>query len=185
MRKGERLAEQPLHVRVPEGLRSPEDDARCIGKVHILDVDRTRRQELAPIVGHADHGGVDIEHVDDRLRERVEGLVERKLLSERARDLVQRSEPARRLPLRRERSLPLTAQLGRLLVQLRVLDGYRKLSSECAEQRGFVLRRAAAECRIGRQHADHLGANDEWHRERRLDAGLARRIAHSPQTPVA
>ena len=70
------LAEQPLHVRVTDGLRAPENDARRVGKVRILDVDRTRRQQLSPFVGHPDHGGVDVEHIDDRLRERIERLVE-------------------------------------------------------------------------------------------------------------
>ncbi len=178
--EGQRLAKEPLHVRIPERLCAPEDDTRGVGEVHVLDVDRARRQQLAPLVGHADHRGVDVEHVDDRLRERIERLVERQLLRERARDLVQRPEPACCLALGRERGLPLAAELGRLLVELRVLDGHCELPRECLEQRRLVVRRPPAERGIGGEHADHFGAHDEGHRDRSLDPGLARRIAHRP-----
>ena len=84
-----------------------------------------------------------------------------------------------------ERCLPLAAQLGRLLVELRVLDGDRELYRKRAEESSLVLGRTAAERRVGRQQADHLCADDKRHRERRLDAGLARCVPHAAQTAVA
>ena len=158
---------------------------RRVTELRVLDVLRARSEELAAIVGHADHGGVDVEHVDDRLRQRLERLVERELLRKRAGDLVQRTEPARRVPLGGERGLTLVAEVRGLLVELRVLHRDRELPCKRTEQLRLVVRRTAAEDRVHRQQADHLAANEERDRERRLDPGLARRIPHGPQAAIA
>ena len=41
-------------------------------------------EEVAALVGHPDHGDVDLEQLDDRGRDRVEGLLEREAVRERA-----------------------------------------------------------------------------------------------------
>jgi hypothetical protein len=78
------IAEQPLHCGRAERLRPLEQHTHRLGELNVLHVQCAGGQQLAPLVGHPDHCGVDVEHVDDRLCKRVECLVERKLLRERA-----------------------------------------------------------------------------------------------------
>ena len=119
---------------------------------------------------------------DRRLRAvrdvRPAGLVERQLLRERARDLVQRAQAARRLALGGERGLALAAELGRLLVELRVLHRDGELPGERAEQRRFVVGRTTTEHRIDREQADHLAPDEQRNRECRRDTGLVRGVAY-------
>ena len=63
---------------------------RTASATALSDMDSTRYELLASVVGHPYDGGVDVEQVDDGARERIEGLVERETLSEGARDLVER-----------------------------------------------------------------------------------------------
>ena len=103
-----------------------------------------RHELLAPLVRHPHDRRVDIEHLDDGARERLERLVEREALREGARDLVERANPPCGSPLGGERRLALLTEPGRLLVQLRVLDGDRELAGERRQQRRLVLARRAA-----------------------------------------
>ena len=143
-----------------------DEAAKSLGERVVAHVDRVREELLAPFVGHPDDRGVDVEHVDDGARERLERLVERQALGERARDLVERSQTPRGRALGGERGLALVSEPGRLLVQLRILDGDRELAGERGEQRRLVLARGAPHLGIRREQPDDVTARDERHGER-------------------
>ena len=83
-------------------LRSPARSCG-LGDVHGLGDER-----LAALVGQPDHGGVDLEQLDERPVATASSVsLEREALRERARDLVERGEPPRRDALGLERPLPL------------------------------------------------------------------------------
>ena len=140
-RKRAPLAEEPLHVPLAERDGLGEDRADRLGERRVPDVDRARQELLAPLVRHPHDGRVEVEHLDDGARERLERLVEPEALREGARDLVERAHPPCRRPLGGERRLALLSEPGRLLVELRVLDGDRELSGERGQQRRLVLAR--------------------------------------------
>ena len=58
----------------------------------LADVDGLRDERLAALVRKADHSGIDLEQLDERACDRVQGAVEGKALREGARDLVERRE---------------------------------------------------------------------------------------------
>ena len=148
-------------------------------------MDRPGLELLAPFVRHPDDGGVDVEHLDDGPREGLQSLVEPEALRERARDLVQRAQPPRRRPFGGERRLALLPEARRLLVQLRVLDGYRKLPRERRQQRRFVLARRGPPGRVGSEEPDDLAARHERNGQRRSDAGLPSGGLRNRKSPIA
>ena len=66
IRYGTRVAEQPLDRLRAERLRRERIVRAGVGELVVGDVERARHELLAPRVGHPDHRGVDVEHVDDR-----------------------------------------------------------------------------------------------------------------------
>jgi hypothetical protein len=151
------------------GARGPrlgplEDRAHRGGEPRLGDVDRARHELVAALVGDADHGGVDAELPDEGLRDGGERRVERERLRERPRDLVERRHLPRRRPLRLEDLRELGAELGRALVQPRVLDGDRELRRERAQQRHVSFGKVAR-ARVGDQEADRLLAHLQRHRD--------------------
>ena len=149
----------------------------------VADVDGARQELLAPLVRHPHDRRVEIEHLDDRARERIERLVEPEALREGARDLVERANLACRGPLGGERRLALLPEAGRLLVELGVPDGDRELPGERGQQRRLVLARRRPAFRIRGKQPHHFPERDKRNGERRADAGLARcrRDAREPQ----
>jgi len=85
-------------------------------------VDPDRDEQLTALVGHAEHCGIDFEQVDHRVDDGVKRRIEGQALRERARDLVERPQLARALPLERKDVFELRPVPRRLLVQLRVLE---------------------------------------------------------------
>ena len=106
--------------------------------------------------------------------DRFERHVEREALRERARDLVERPEPARGLPLGRERLLQLGSETRGLLVQPRVLDRDRERRGDRREQLELAGTRLHAPGRIDGEQADHLVAHHERQRESRSRFPLPR-----------
>ena len=106
-------------------------------------------------------------------------------LREGARDLVERAEAPRGRALGGERRLALLAQQGRLLVQLRVLDGDSELAGERGEQRRLVLAGRDRSRRVRSEESDDVAARDERHGERRVDSGLPRHGRHVGEARVA
>ena len=178
-------AEHPLDRKRREGLRALEDRARGFVDACVGNVQCARRQELAPLVRHADRGRVDVEQLDRVPRERIERGLEGEALRERPRHLVERAHAAGRLAFRRERALQIDAELLRLLVQERVLDCDGELRGERGQQRLLVLGGAAPELRVDGEQSDHLAAHRERQRERRLDPRFRRRAAQARQGRLA
>ena len=120
-------------------LRPRENRPHGVAQPRFGDVHRLRNELVAALVGNANHGRVDTEHLDDRLRDRLERRLERQALRERARDLVERVHLAGSsgAPTRGRRQR--LAELGRLLVQPRVLDRDGELCGERGEQREVAL----------------------------------------------
>ena len=138
-----------------------------------------RHELLPPLVRHADDRRVEVEHLHDGARQRVERLVEPEALREGARDLVERAHPARRRPLGGERRLALLPEPLRLLVELRVLDRDRELAGERRQQRRLVLARRRRSRGVRRQQAHDVAAGHERNGECRADSGLpGRRGGH-------
>ena len=101
-------------------------------------MDRVRHELLTALVRHPHDRGVEIEHLDDGARERIERLVEPEALREGARHLVERADLPRRRALGCKGCLALPAEQRRLLVELRVLDSDRELSGERGKQGSLV-----------------------------------------------
>ena len=183
------VAEETLDARAPERLRTEEHRAHGREQAILRHVQRERQQLLAPGIRHAQHRGVDLEELDDRPDHRFERDVEREALRERARDLVERPEPASRSPFRRERLLQLGSEARGLLVQPRVLDRHREAGGDRREQLELAGTRLLASRRIDGEQTDHVVAHRERQRGRALDsrfrervrdvreAGLLRRVA--------
>ena len=109
-------------------------------------------QLLAPRIRHAEHRGVDLEELDDRADDRFERHVEREALRERARDLVERPEPARRCALRRERLLELALR-GAWPPRAAARSGPRRRSGRRSPRAARARRRSARCGRSGRRRA--------------------------------
>ena len=140
----------PLHP-----LRAAEDRPQRLAEPLVGHVERARDQQLAARVRHADHGGVDLEQLDDGARDRVERLP-------RATGSARRSGRSRRARRAAATTAARTAsacsQLGpelrRLLVQARVLHGDGELRGDRGDERSARARsgsgRAAGRRRAGR-----------------------------------
>ena len=168
------LAEEPLHVVLAERDRLGEDRAHRRGERSLPDVDGKRQELLAPLVRHPHDRRVEIEHLDDGARERLERLVEPEALSEGAGHLVEGANPPCGSPLGCKGRLALLTETGRLLVELRILDGDRELSCERCQQRRLVLARRGPADGIGREQADDVAARHQRNGKRRADPGLPR-----------
>ena len=182
---GPPLAEEPLHVPLAERNGLGEDHAHRLGERSVPNVDGKRQELLVPLVGHPHDRRVEIEHLDDGARERIERLVEPEALREGARHLVERAHAAGRRPLGGERRLALLSETGRLLVELCVLDRDRELSGERGEQCRLVLARRGPVGRIGGEQADDVSARHERNGKRRADPGLSRGIRDHREAPVS
>ena len=134
-------AEEPLDGERIERLRPDEHRPYRGLEARVTHVIRTRRQQLAPRVGHADHGSVHVEQLRGASRERLERRLEREALSERLRDLVQRAKSPRGLALGGERAVACGREHVRALVEARVVDGDRELRRERREQGLVVIAR--------------------------------------------
>ena len=146
-------------------LRSREQGARGGIVSLVIHVDGSCGQLDPALVGHADHSRVDAEQRHDRLREHVQGRLEREALRERARDLELGGQPLRRFPLRAERLLELPAERGRPLVQASILDGHGELCGERDEERALVGAQRPRLARVHGEEANRLVADDERQRQ--------------------
>ncbi len=122
---------------------------------------REGEQLLAPGIGHAQHRRVDLEELDDCAHDSLQRHVEREALRERARDLVERAEPARGRALGRERLLELASEPGGFLVQPCVLDRDREAGCDRREQLELAGARLVATCRVDGEQPDHVIADGE------------------------
>ena len=167
-----------------ERLRSKQDRPGSLFEPGLGNLERTRQQPLATFVRHSDQRSVDVEHVDDRARHRLERGLERQALGERARDLVQRPELARGPALRFERRGERVAELLRLLVQPRVLDGDGELGGQRREQGRLVLGHRPAPGREDGEQADHFVLGEQRHGNRGFDSRFRGGVGHSREAWV-
>ena len=168
-----------------ERLRQGEDRADRLGQPLLADVHGDRDELVTALVGHAQGGSVDAEGLYDRARDGVERVVEREVLGEGARDLVQRAEALGRLEGLVAGALRILRFLGELLMEARVLDRDRELRRERPEQRFLVLGQLAALLGVGGEQADHLVAGAERNADRSLDAKLLDGAAHAGEANIA
>ncbi len=174
--EGTPVAKEPLHVPLSERDGLGEDGANRVGERSVPDVDRVRHELLAALVRHPHDRGVEIEHLDDGARKRVERLVEPEALREGARHLVERADLPRRRALGCKRCLALPAEQRRLLVELRVLDCDRELSGERGKQRSLVRTGGRPPRRVRRKKSHDVAPRRERDCESRADARLPGRV---------
>ena len=92
---------------------------------------------------------------------------------------------SRSSPLGGEGCLPLLPETSRLLVELRVPDGDRKLPGEGRQQRRFVLACRPSARRVGGEKPHDIAPGHERNRQRRADSGLPGRSAGRRESRVA
>ena len=168
-----------------DALRSREDGLDRSLEPGARHMDRLCDKRLAALVRESDHRRIDLEEVDERATDRVERLVEREALRERARDLVEGGEPPCYDALRLQRPLALGPEVRRLLVQPGVLDRDRDLARQGRQERRLIGRQPPATRRVDRQQADDVVSDEQRDRVSRLDSCLTERGAHGREVPVA
>ena len=179
------VAEEPLHVSLPERDRLGEDRADGLGERRVPDVDRARQELLAALVRHPDDGRVEIEHLDDGARESIERLVEPQALGERARHLVEGAD--RRAAARSAASAASRSSPRRVACSWSCAFWTATASCPASAASSAVSCSPAAigARRVGGEKADDLAARHERNGERRADAARpgSRRRRCQPRVP--
>ncbi len=146
---------------------------------------RLRLQHVAPGVQRPNDGGVGIEQLDRRARDRAQRLGQRHALGEGLRDLVEGAQLPRRLALGLQRASALGAEALSLLVQAGVLDGDAELRGEGGEQGDLVAARHAATRQVGDEQPDRVVEDDERHGDRGLHIREGNSLADALEPRVA
>ena len=164
--------------------RSTKDRSHRLLQISAGDVERPRLHVLLPLVGHVENGDVDTNQLGDRRSRRFERGLQRQALRESARDLVQRPQLRRRLPLGSQRVLELAPEQSRLLVQAGAVHGGGELVAQCLEQRSLALVRNSIFRRVESKQADHLACRLQRQGEYRLHARPGKNVAQCLQSLV-
>jgi hypothetical protein len=146
---------------VRERLRSKEDRAHRGREPLVRDVRGVWDEHLTARVRQPDHGGVDLQLLDDGARDRRDRYVQRHALRERAGDLVERTKAPRSLTLRAQRGLEVGAEPRGPVVEARILDCDGELTGEGGEQRPVPFVRKPTTLRVRREQADRVVADDQ------------------------